>query len=498
MRNAEAFELPEIGGDHFRSSAVFLTQSHPRQTQGSDVRAGVSLDQLYAQKFGQETPIPSMQLCIEAVDQAGGCSYGYSCVYTDTISWADKDAPLPMIRDPRLAFDQLFGVGATPEERAQRRAEDKSILDLISAQLARLNREIGAADRTRIANYLDEVREIERRIQKVEAYNKSGEPREMPTAPVGVPDSFDEHVKLMFDLQALAFASDTTRVFSFKMGRDASSRVYPTSGVTTGFHPASHHGDREDRILDFAKINKYHVGMLPYFLKKLKDTPDGESNLLDNTLVVYGSPMGDSNIHNHKRCPLFFAGKAGGALKGGLHIKAADGTPMANAMLSALQGDRRRPTAVVRRQHRRRSTSTRCRPPRSRRSKPADGADAQILCGRLIAAFGWLIAVAAAIIARSDGSPIADAAMNGDRDAVRALLKKGLDVNEAQGDGTTALHWAAIKGDAELAQMLIYAGANVRATTRIGAYTPLYLAAKGGYSRCRRGAARRRRRCRRR
>jgi hypothetical protein len=338
VRNAEAFELPEIGGDHFRSSAVFLTQSHPRQTQGSDVRAGVSLDQLYAQKFGQETPIPSMQLCIEAVDQAGGCSYGYSCVYTDTISWADKNAPLPMIRDPRLAFDQLFGVGATPEERAQRRSEDKSILDLISAQLNRLNREIGAADRTRIASYLDEVREIERRIQKVEAYNKSGEVREIPTAPVGVPDSFDDHVKLMFDLQAIAFAADTTRVFSFKMGRDASSRVYPNSGVNTGFHPASHHGDREDRILDFAKINRYHVGMLPYFLKKLKDTPDGDGNLLDNTLVVYGSPMGDSNIHNHKRCPLFFAGRAGGALKGGLHIKTAEGTPMANAMLSALQG----------------------------------------------------------------------------------------------------------------------------------------------------------------
>jgi hypothetical protein len=338
VRNAEAFELPEIGGDHFRSSAVFLTQAHPLQTQGSGVRAGISLDQLYAHKFGQETPIPSMQLCIEAVDQAGGCSYGYSCVYTDTISWAGPNQPLPMIRDPRLAFDQLFGVGATPEERAIRRAEDKSILDLISAQLSRLNKEIGAADRTRLANYLDEVREIERRIQKVEAYNKSGETRELPTSPVGVPDSFDDHVKLMFDLQAVAFASDTTRIFSFKMGRDASSRVYPTSGVTTGFHPASHHGDREDRVMDFAKINKYHVGMLPYFLQKLKDTPDGDSNLLDNTMVIYGSPMGDSNIHNHKRCPLFFAGKAGGALKGGLHLKAADGTPMANAMLTALHG----------------------------------------------------------------------------------------------------------------------------------------------------------------
>jgi hypothetical protein len=336
VRNAEAFELPEIGGDHFRSSSVFLTQSHPLQTQGSGVRAGISLDQIYAQKFGQETPIPSMQLCIEAVDQAGGCSYGYSCVYTDTISWAGPNSPLPMVRDPRLAFDQLFGVGATPQERAARRAEDKSILDLISGQLGRLNRSLGAADRTRLASYLDEVREIERRIQKVEEYNKSGEPREMPAAPIGVPDSFDEHVKLMFDLQVLAFASDSTRVFSFKMGRDASSRVYPTSGVTTGFHPASHHGDREDRIVEFNKINRYHVGMLPYFLKKLKETPDGDSNLLDNTLVMYGSPMGDSNIHNHKRCPLFLVGKAGGALKGGLHLKAPDGTPMANAMLTAI------------------------------------------------------------------------------------------------------------------------------------------------------------------
>ena len=263
-------------------------------------------------------------------------SYGYSCVYTDTISWAGPNSPLPMVRDPRVAFDQLFGVGATPQERAARRAEDKSILDLISAQLSRLNKEIGSADRARLSNYLDEVREIERRIQKVEAYNKSGEPREMPAAPIGVPDSFDEHVKLMFDLQVLAFAADATRVFSFKMGRDASSRVYPASGVSTGFHPASHHGDREDRIAEFQKINKYHVGLIPYFLKKLKDTPDGESNLLDNTLVVYGSPMGDSNIHNHKRCPLFFAGKAGGALKGGLHLKAPDGTPMANAMLTAI------------------------------------------------------------------------------------------------------------------------------------------------------------------
>ena len=336
VKNAEAFEAPEIGGDHFRSSAVFLTQAHPLQTKGSNVRAGTSMDQYYAQRFGQETPIPSMQLCIETVDQAGGCSYGYSCVYTDTISWAGPGDPLPMIRDPRVVFDQLFGIGATPEERAQRRVEDRSILDTITASVARLKRDLGAADRARLTDYLDDVREIERRIQKVEAQNTSGDPRELPGAPAGVPDSFAEHVKLMFDLQAVAFASDITRVFSFKLGRDASSRAYPESGVKTGFHPASHHQEREDRIAEFAKINTYHVGLVPYFLEKLKNTPDGDKNLLENTMVLYGSPMGNSNVHNHKRCPLFLAGHAGGSLKGNLHLKAPDGTPMANVMLTLM------------------------------------------------------------------------------------------------------------------------------------------------------------------
>jgi hypothetical protein len=277
-----------------------------------------------------------MQLCIENVDQAGGCSYGYSCVYTDTISWAGPDEPLPMVRDPRVAFDQLFGVGATPAQRAARRAEDKSVLDLIGAQLTRLRKELGAVDQARLSDYLDDVREIERRIENVEAHNASGEPREMPEAPIGVPGSFDEHVKLMFDLQALAFASDTTRVFSFKMARDASGRVYPESGVTSGFHPVSHHGEREDRILEFAKINQYHVSLVPYFLQKLKDTADGETNLLENALVLYGSPMGNSNVHNHRKCPLFLAGHAGGQLKGGVHLIAPDTTPMANPMLSIL------------------------------------------------------------------------------------------------------------------------------------------------------------------
>ena len=337
VRNAEAFEAPEIGGDHFRSSAVFLTQMHPRQTQGSDVRVGTSLDQHYAQKFGQDTAIPSMQLCIENVDQAGGCSYGYSCVYTDSISWASPTEPLPMVRDPRTVFDMLFGVGATPEDRAARRREDKSILDWIADDMSRLRNTLGPADRERLNAYLEDIREIERRIQRVEAQNSSGEPRELPGAPVGVPDSFEEHIKLMFDLQAVAFASDITRVFAFKLGRDASNRVFADSGTTTGFHSASHHGEREDRVTAFARINRYHISMIPYFLDKLRRTPDGDGTLLDNTLLIYGSPMGNSNVHNHKRCPLFLAGHAGGQLKGGVHIKAPDGTPMANAMLTMMQ-----------------------------------------------------------------------------------------------------------------------------------------------------------------
>lgn len=338
VRMAEAFELQEVGADHFRSSAVFLTQARPRQTMGSDVHVGASLDQLYAKRFGQDTPLPSMQLCIENIDQAGGCSYGYSCVYTDTISWAAPNEPLPMVRDPRVAFDQLFGAGATKQERAARRLEDRSVLDVINGAIARLKNNLGSDDRAKLTDYLDSVREIERRIQRVEAHNTSGEPRELPEAPIGVPDSFEEHLKLMFDLQVLAFAADITRVFSFKLGRDLSARVYPESGSSAGFHNASHHGDRDELVRDFERINRYHVSLIPYFLEKLKNTPDGDSNLLENTLVIYGSPMGDSNLHNHKRVPLFLAGHMGGKLKGSVHLKAADGTSMANVFLTLLHG----------------------------------------------------------------------------------------------------------------------------------------------------------------
>ena len=336
VREAEPTAPNEIGGDHFRSSATFLTQSHPKQTEGSDVHVGMSLDQMYAKRFGQDTPSPSMQLCIENVDQAGGCAYGYACVYTDSISWASPTDPLPVIRDPRVAFEKLFGVGGSSAERADRRRTRRSILDFVSGEMSSLKSSLGVDDKQRLDRYLEDIREVERRIQRVEARNSSGEVRALPEAPAGVPDSFSEHVKLMFDIQALAFAADITRVFSFKMGRDGSSRTYPESGTDKPFHPASHHGGTEKGVRDFNMINKYHVSMLPYFLDKLKSITEGDSNMLDQTMIIYGSPMGDSNLHNHRRCPLILLGHAGGALGGNQHIKAPDGTPMANAMLSMI------------------------------------------------------------------------------------------------------------------------------------------------------------------
>ncbi|MGH7618991.1 MAG: DUF1552 domain-containing protein [Gemmatimonadaceae bacterium] len=335
-RMAEAFNAPEIGGDHFRSSAVFLTQSHPKQTQGSDLYVGTSMDQIVARKIGEDTAIPSMQLCIENLDQAGGCYYNYACAYTDTISWASPSEPLPMIRNPRVAFDLLFGAGANNADRAINRKKNTSILDWITGEVATLKTNLGPSDRQRVDQYLENVRELERRIQAVEARNSSGEARELPEAPAGIPDSFEEHMKLMFDFQVLAFESDMTRVFSFKTGRDASSRAYPESGTNKGFHPASHHGGREANILDFNTINRYHVSMLPYLLQRLKETPEGDSNLLEKTTIIYGSPMADGNIHNHRRCPLLLLGHGNGMLDGNLHLKAPDGTPMANVFLTLL------------------------------------------------------------------------------------------------------------------------------------------------------------------
>jgi hypothetical protein len=315
---------------------VYLTAAHPKMTEGSDYLVGTSIDQLYAQQCCQDTPLPSVQLCIEMVDASGACDYGYACVYADTISWASPTTPLPMTLDPRMVFENLFGEGGTPEERRKRQQTNRSILDWISRDVARLQKDLGPSDRRRLGQYLENVREIERRIERIEKYNASGETRQLPAAPLGVPDSYEEHVKLMFDLQHLAFMTDTTRVSAFKMSRDVSGRVFPGSGVNTPFHPCSHHGEAPARVAEFAKLNRYHVSLLPYFLDKLKNTPDGDGNLLDHSLILYGSPMGDGNVHNHKRVPMFLAGHANGTVKGNLHLKTNDGTPMANVLLTML------------------------------------------------------------------------------------------------------------------------------------------------------------------
>jgi hypothetical protein len=337
LRPATAYSASEEGADHFRSSAVYLTAAHPKMTEGSDYYVGASIDQAYAQKFGQDTPLPSLQLCIEMVDASGACDYGYACVYADTISWADPTTPLPMTLDPRMVFENLFGEGGTAAERQARQKVNRSILDWISHDVSRLQKDLGPSDRHRLDSYLDNVREIERRIQRIEKYNSSGEARQLPSAPLGVPDSYEEHIKLMFDLQVLAFMTDTTRVSAFKMSRDVSGRVFPESGVKTPFHPCSHHGENATKLAEFAKLNRYHVSLLPYFFDKLKNTPDGDGNLLDHSMILYGSPMGDGNVHNHKRVPLVLVGKANGKLAGNTHLRCPDGTPMANVLLTMLQ-----------------------------------------------------------------------------------------------------------------------------------------------------------------
>src|SRR5437016_3982643 len=333
---ANASAPAEVGGDHFRSSATFLPAAHAKMTEGADIQLATSIDQLYAQRFGQDTPLPSIQLSIEATDGAGACDYGYSCVYSDTISWASPTDPLPMTRDPRQVFESLFGDGGTSAQRATRLREKRSILDKVAHDVDRLGKNLPASDRSRLASYLEDLREIERRIQRVEAYNSGGSARELPTAPLGVPDSFEDHVALMFDLQVLAFQAGITRVSAFKMSRDVCQRVYPESGIKTSFHSASHHGETGEKLAEFAKLNQYHVSKAAYFLDKLKSTPDGDGSLLDHSLVLYGSPMGDSNVHNHIRVPIFLAGHANGNVKGNLHLVAADGTPMANVLLTVL------------------------------------------------------------------------------------------------------------------------------------------------------------------
>jgi hypothetical protein len=307
------------GADHW-VAAAYLCGNKPRKTTGADIYDGVTIDQLIAGKIGQETLLPSLELGVEdAGANSSNCGEGYSCAYTNSISWQSPTQPNPMEINPQVVFERLFGDGSTPAERAARRNKDRSILDSVTQSLARFKRDIDPGDRGRLDQYLDDVREIERRLQ-VATKASTEVSTDGIVIPTGVPQSFDEHIKLQFDLQLLAFRGDITRVSTLLYARDLTSRSYPESGVRGAFHGLSHHAEDPATIADYAKLNQYHVQCLAYYLDKLKKTPDGDGSLLDHSLVLYGSNMGNSNQHLHYDVPHVLAGGASGKLKGNRHL----------------------------------------------------------------------------------------------------------------------------------------------------------------------------------
>src|SRR5579863_6601774 len=321
------------GGDHTRSPAVFLNGVHPKRTDGADIRAGVTIDQIAAQQIGQDTPLPSLELATEDYSGlVGSCDVGFSCAYMNTISWRTPTVGLPMEINPRVVFDRLFGDGATAQERLERIEQERSILDAVSAQVRKLQGGLGAADRNRVAEYLDTVREIERRIVLAEKQNATSG-IVVPDTPAGIPDDHETHTKLMFDLMAIAFQADISRISTFMMAREVSYRTFPMLGISEAFHPASHHQNNATRLEQLSKINTYHVGLFGYMLDKLRSTKDGDGTLLDHTLMLYGSGMSNSNVHNHSPLPILLGGGAAGRLQGGRHLKYPEETPMANLLL---------------------------------------------------------------------------------------------------------------------------------------------------------------------
>ena len=319
----------DAGADHARSAAVFLSGAHPEK---GTVHGGITIDQVLAQHTGQDTPLPSIELAIEEVGL--NCGSGYGCAYFNTISWRNPTLPLPMENSPQVVFERLFGDGTNSAQRLSRKQQDGSILDSVSEKVARLQGKLDPSDRVRLNEYLDDIREIERRIQK--ATQQSANEITVPDAPVGIPEAFEDHLKLMFDLQVLAYRAEITRISTLMYARDTSGATYPSSGVRDGFHTASHHSNVRANMDKFALINRYHVQMLGYFLDKLRAAPDGDGNLLDHSVVLYGSSMSNGNQHDHDPLPIIVAGGASGRLQGGRHIKVPPHTPMSNLMLALL------------------------------------------------------------------------------------------------------------------------------------------------------------------
>jgi len=326
---------PAYPGSHATSNSSFLSAAKAKVTESSDYYLGTTADQVAAKQIGHQTQLPSLELAMDLMQTVGQCDNGYACVYQNNLSWSSPTTPLPAEAHPRLVFENLFGEGGTPEERRAALRERASLLDSIADDMNRLKRELGASDQARVSEYLDSIREVERRIQNAQTDSKDN-PLPDLERPMGVPASYADHARLMFDLQLLAFQGDITRVTTFQIARETSNRTYPEIGVPDPHHPLSHHGDDPNKIARMAKINAFHVSLFAEYLEKLQNTPEGNGSLLDNVLLLYGSGIGNPNVHNHTNLPIILAGGAAGGMKGNRHIRYDKPTPLANLHLTLL------------------------------------------------------------------------------------------------------------------------------------------------------------------
>ena len=322
-------------GTHATSNSAFLSAARAKLTESADYHLGTTADQLAARQLGRDVPLPSLELSMDLMTLAGQCDNGYACVYHNCLSWSSPTTPLPSEAHPRIVFERLFGDGSTAAERQTSRNRRASLLDSVKDEFAQLNKQLGPADRVRVSQYLDAIREVERRIQRAEAKAADHRVRDVER-PVGVPASYADHARLMFDLQVLAFQADVTRVITFQLARETSNRTYPEIGVSEPHHPLTHHGNDPKKIEKVARINRFHVSLFAEFLKKLQDTREGDGTLLDHSLLLYGSGMGNPNRHDHDNLPILVAGGAAGRMKGGRHIRFAKPTPLANLHLTLL------------------------------------------------------------------------------------------------------------------------------------------------------------------
>jgi len=322
-------------GNHATANSSFLSAAKAKLTESSDYYLGTTVDQMAAQHIGNETRLPSLELAMDLFTTIGSCDNGFACVYQNNLSWSTPTTPLPAEAHPRIVFERLFGDGGSPADQLSELRKNGSILDWVHDDISRLQGKLGPGDRTKVGEYLETVREMERRIQKAERQTADSPLIELER-PLGVPQAYADHAKLMFDLQTLAFQADITRVITFQLARETSTRTYPEIGVPDAHHPVSHHDNDPEKLAKLAKINTFHVSLLAYFLEKLKSTHDGDGNLLDHSMFLYGSGMGNPSVHDHANLPILVAGGGSGKLKGGRHIHYSQLTPLANLHLTLL------------------------------------------------------------------------------------------------------------------------------------------------------------------